>query len=233
MPTTLLVKPWCCRRLQTWAYLYFHLHLFLWALGLFVMTQCLLGGTIIFWIHSPWCLWQTYGKKRESVTKWNSGTITHRSVFVLLWKNGTEVKKRNSGTKTHCSVFLFHCGKNGTVVQKNGTVVQKHTVPFFVLLWKKRNRSAKNGTVVQKHTVPFFVPLWKKRNSGAKKNGTVVQNTLFRFLFRCGKNGPVVQKTEQCQGVVCGLWLWYFLIILTYYFCKNGTKWNSYAKTEQ
>ena len=23
----------------------------------------------------------------------------------------------------------------------------------------------------------------------------------------------------RCHGVVCGLWLWYFLIILTYYFC--------------
>ena len=24
----------------------------------------------------------------------------------------------------------------------------------------------------------------------------------------------------RCQEVVCGLWLWYFLIILTYYICK-------------
>ena len=26
-------------------------------------------------------------------------------------------------------------------------------------------------------------------------------------------------SSSQCHGVVCGLWLWYFLIILTYYFC--------------
>ena len=25
-------------------------------------------------------------------------------------------------------------------------------------------------------------------------------------------------SSSQCHGVVCGLWLWYFLIILTYYF---------------
>ena len=27
-------------------------------------------------------------------------------------------------------------------------------------------------------------------------------------------------SSSRCHGVVCGLWLWYFLIILTYYFCK-------------
>ena len=26
-----------------------------------------------------------------------------------------------------------------------------------------------------------------------------------------------------CHGVVCGLWLWYFLIILTYYLCASST----------
>ena len=26
-------------------------------------------------------------------------------------------------------------------------------------------------------------------------------------------------SSSRCHGVVCGLWLWYFLIILTYYFC--------------
>ena len=28
-------------------------------------------------------------------------------------------------------------------------------------------------------------------------------------------------SSSRCHGVVCGLWLWYFLIILTYYFCVN------------
>ena len=28
-------------------------------------------------------------------------------------------------------------------------------------------------------------------------------------------------SSSQCHGVVCRLWLWYFLIILTYYFCLN------------
>ena len=115
-------------------------------------------------------------------------------------KNGTEVQKNR--TKTHCSAFCSAVEKNGTVVLKTEQWYKTHC-SGFVLLWKKRNRSAKNGTVVQKrnrnakngkkHTVPFFVPLWK--------NGTVVQkteqwykNTLFRFLFCCGKNGTVVQK---------------------------------------
>ena len=26
-------------------------------------------------------------------------------------------------------------------------------------------------------------------------------------------------SSSRCHGVVCGLWLWYFLIIPTYYFC--------------
>ena len=26
-------------------------------------------------------------------------------------------------------------------------------------------------------------------------------------------------SSSRCHGVVCGLWLWYFLIILTHYFC--------------
>ena len=31
-------------------------------------------------------------------------------------------------------------------------------------------------------------------------------------------------SSSQCFGVVCSLWLWYFLIILTYYFwCQNPT----------
>ena len=31
-------------------------------------------------------------------------------------------------------------------------------------------------------------------------------------------------SSSRCQGVVCSLWLWYFLIILTYYFLR---KWDS------
>ena len=27
-------------------------------------------------------------------------------------------------------------------------------------------------------------------------------------------------SSSRCHGVVCSLWLWYFLIILTYYFCN-------------
>ena len=28
-------------------------------------------------------------------------------------------------------------------------------------------------------------------------------------------------SSSRCHGVVCGLWLWYFLIILTYYFVRT------------
>ena len=31
-------------------------------------------------------------------------------------------------------------------------------------------------------------------------------------------------SSSRCHGVVCGLWLWYFLIILTYYFWNNCNK---------
>ena len=29
-------------------------------------------------------------------------------------------------------------------------------------------------------------------------------------------------SSSRCNGVVCSLWLWYFLIILTYYFCVRA-----------
>ena len=29
-------------------------------------------------------------------------------------------------------------------------------------------------------------------------------------------------SSSRCHGVVCSLWLWYFLIILTYYFCYQS-----------
>ena len=29
-------------------------------------------------------------------------------------------------------------------------------------------------------------------------------------------------SSSRCHGVVCSLWLWYFLIILTYYFSRCG-----------
>ena len=29
-------------------------------------------------------------------------------------------------------------------------------------------------------------------------------------------------SSSRCHGLVCSLWLWYFLIILTYYFCDTG-----------
>ena len=36
-------------------------------------------------------------------------------------------------------------------------------------------------------------------------------------------------SSSRCHGVVCGLWLWYFLIILTYYF----RKWSSSLKLQE
>ena len=37
-------------------------------------------------------------------------------------------------------------------------------------------------------------------------------------------------SSSQCHGVVSSLWLWYFLIILTYYFCY---KINNFVKMNQ
>ena len=33
-------------------------------------------------------------------------------------------------------------------------------------------------------------------------------------------------SSSRCHGVVCSLWLWYFLIILTYYFSWCGWQWQ-------
>ena len=35
-------------------------------------------------------------------------------------------------------------------------------------------------------------------------------------------------SSSRCHGVVCGLWLWYFLIILTYYFCWYKGFWGDF-----
>ena len=41
-------------------------------------------------------------------------------------------------------------------------------------------------------------------------------------------------SSSRCHGVVCSLWLWYFLIILTYYFCSkvplNLTFWKYFQQ---
>ena len=41
-------------------------------------------------------------------------------------------------------------------------------------------------------------------------------------------------SSSRCHGIVCGLWLWYFLIILTYYFCENNSMalYKYYAQTK-
>ena len=57
------------------------------------------------------------------VQKWNSGTKTRNSGTLFRFRS-VEVKteqlcnKRNSGTKTHCSVFV-PLWKNGTVQKRN------------------------------------------------------------------------------------------------------------------
>ena len=40
-------------------------------------------------------------------------------------------------------------------------------------------------------------------------------------------------SSSRCHGVVCGLWLWYFLIILTYYSGQCMGKWQKQKKTSQ
>ena len=36
----------------------------------------------------------------------------------------------------------------------------------------------------------------------------------------------LIGSSSRCHGVVCGLWLWYFLIILTYYFWSDSFQWR-------
>ena len=51
----------------------------------------------------------------------------------VVEKTEQRCRKRNSGTKTHCSVFVLLWKKLNSGAKKNGTVVHEHTVPF---LWK-------------------------------------------------------------------------------------------------
>ena len=46
------------------------------------------------------------------------------------------------------------------------------------------------------------------------------RNTLLG-MTKCPR---VDGSSSRCHGVVCSLWLWYFLIILTYYFCLGDQK---------
>ena len=57
------------------------------------------------------------------------------------------------------------------------------------------------------------------------------------FICLPGVSWWLSGSSSQCQGVVCSLWLWYFLIILTYYFPRwlfNAapsltSKWNDFS----
>ena len=60
------------------------------------------------------------------------------------------------------------------------------------------------------------------------------ESWLLCFICLPGVSWWLSGSSSRCHGVVCGLWLWYFLIILTYYFwtfltliisAKNTTNW--------
>ena len=44
------------------------------------------------------------------------------------------------------------------------------------------------------------------------------ESWLFCLICPPGVSWWLCGSSSRCRGVVCGLWLWYFLIILTYYF---------------
>ena len=45
------------------------------------------------------------------------------------------------------------------------------------------------------------------------------ESWLLCLIFLAGVSWWLSGSSSWCHGVVCGLWLWYILIILTYYFC--------------
>ena len=47
------------------------------------------------------------------------------------------------------------------------------------------------------------------------------ESWMLCFICLPGVSWWLSGSSSRCHGVVCGLWLWYFLIILTYYFCHD------------
>ena len=68
---------------------------------------------------------------------------------------------------------------------------------------KKQNSGAKtkqryeNTEQWYKIHCSVFVLLWENGTEVQKKNGTVVRKHTVPFLFRCGKNGTVVEKQNS------------------------------------
>ena len=53
------------------------------------------------------------------------------------------------------------------------------------------------------------------------------ESWLLCFICLPGVSWWLSGSSSRFHGVVCGLWLWYFLVILTYYFCGVLTSWLS------
>ena len=54
-------------------------------------------------------------------------------------------------------------------------------------------------------------------------------SSIWLFCLAClpGVSWLLCDSSSRCCGFVCNLWLWYFLIILTYYFCTSSGWVNS------
>ena len=50
------------------------------------------------------------------------------------------------------------------------------------------------------------------------------ESWLLCFMCLPGVSWWLSVSSSRCHGIVCGLWLWYFLIILTYYFWTRVSK---------
>ena len=52
-----------------------------------------------------------------------------------------------------------------------------------------------------------------------KENWTKRAGCFSLFVFLVSSSWLLCGSFAPCHGFICSLWLWYFLIILTYYFC--------------
>ena len=76
---------------------------------------------------------------------------------------------------------------------------------LLLLLWE--------SVIVLCFVVCYFMSILVLQSSWWGRGGW-----LLCFICLPGVSWWLSRSSSRCHGVVCGLWLWYFLIILTFYF---------------
>ena len=105
------------------------------------------------------------------------------------------------------TVGFCNCSMVWTVVRSKAVVLLLLTFCLLLLpLWE--------SAIVLCFVVRYFMSILVLQSSWWGR-----ESWLLCLICLPGVSWWLSSSSSQCHGVVCGLWLWYFLIILTYNFC--------------